>query len=394
MADTDAVWGCIVVGGGVMGSATALQLAERGVRTLLLEQFILPHTRGSSVGGTRVIRRAYREQLAYMADIVTGSLSMWKQLEDKTGVKLIVPKPFVVVADRTVEGVRSKARTLQTAGLPYRLAGGSALRADFPALRYPVGFTGLVDELGAQIRADKAIKCLQEVFSQKGGVIRDGVKVETITPGDVITLRTSRGTYCTRRLVLTCGSWAGDVLAGIGLHPPLQVMPINLLYMRKSQGAPISVREDFPCLFDDDSEVGAFPSLEHPDTIKISFSQQGGTDRGHTAHPDRRDADMAAQLAADQAFLRDYVTKHFPDFENQPCVVERCMYTNTPDGNFILDRHPAHSNIVFGTGFSGHGFMAAPVVGQLLCQMVLDLPTSYDVTPFSLSRFPRKTSSL
>eukprot|EP00058_Branchiostoma_floridae_P014669 XP_002600157.1 hypothetical protein BRAFLDRAFT_204217 [Branchiostoma floridae] len=388
MTDADEVWGCIVVGGGVMGSATALQLVERGVRTLLLEQFTLPHTRGSSVGGTRVIRRAYREQLAYMADIVTESISMWEQLQDKTGVKLIVPKPFVVVADRTVEGVRSKARTLQTAGLPHRLAGGPALRADFPALHYPVGFTGLVDEKGAQIRADKAIKCLQEVFSQKGGVIRDGVKVETITPGDVITLSTSRGTYRTRRLVLTCGPWAGDVLAGVGLHPPLQVMPINLLYMRKSQGEPISVRDDFPCLFDDDSEVGAFPSLEHPDTIK------GGTDRGHTAHPDRRDADMAAQLAADQAFLKDYVSKHFPDFENQPCVVERCMYTNTPDGNFILDRYPSHSNIVFGTGFSGHGFMAAPVVGQLLCQMVLDLPTSYDVTPFRLSRFPRKTSSL
>ncbi|CAH1272624.1 PIPOX [Branchiostoma lanceolatum] len=325
-----------------------------------------------------------------MADIVTQSLNMWERLEETTGVKMLVPKPFVVVADKTVEGLRSKARTLQTVGLPHRLAGGPALRTDYPTLRYPAEFTGLVDEQEAQIRADKAIRCFQKVFLQKGGVLRDGEKVEAITPGDVITLRTSRGTYRARRLVLTCGPWAGDVLAGVGLHPPLQVMPINLLYMPKSQGALICLRDDFPCLFDDDNEVGAFPSLEHPDTIKISFSQQGGTDRGHTAHPDRRDADMAAQLAADQAFFGDYVTKHFPHFESEPCLVERCMYTNTPDGNFILDRHPAHHNIVFGTGFSGHGFMAAPVVGLLLCQMVLDLPTSYDVTPFRLSRFPCK----
>ncbi|XP_019643436.1 PREDICTED: peroxisomal sarcosine oxidase-like [Branchiostoma belcheri] len=389
MEDPGSVWGCVVVGAGVMGSATALQLAESGVRTLLLEQFALPHTLGSSVGGTRVIRRAYRQQLAYMADIVTESLSMWRRLEEETGVKLLVPKPFVVVASKTVKGLRSKARTLHAAGLPYRLAAGPALRTEFPALRYPAEFTGLVDEQGAQIRADKAIKCLQEVFLQKGGVLRDGERLETISPGDVITLRTSRGTLRTRRLVLTCGPWAGDVMAGIGLHPPLQVMPINLLYMRKSQGALLSVRDDFPCMFDDDNEVGAFPSLEHPETLK------GGTDRGHTAHPDRRDADMAAQLAADQAFLRDYVCKHFPDFENRPCLVERCMYTNTPDGNFILDRHPTHPNIVFGTGFSGHGFMAAPVVGQLLCQMVLDQPTSHDVTPFSLSRFkPSAKSSM
>ncbi|XP_078687144.1 peroxisomal sarcosine oxidase-like [Branchiostoma floridae x Branchiostoma belcheri] len=223
MEDPGAVWGCVVVGAGVMGSASALQLAESGVRTLLLEQFALPHTRGSSVSGTRVIRRAYRQHLAYMADIVTESLNMWRRLEEETGVKLLVPKPFVVVGSKTVEGLRSKARTLHTAGLPYRLAESAKLHTAFPALRYPAEFTGLVDEQGAQIRADKAIKCLQDVFLQKGGVLRDGEKVETITPGDVITLRTSRGTLRTWRLVLTCGPWAGDVMAGIGLRPPLQV---------------------------------------------------------------------------------------------------------------------------------------------------------------------------
>lgn len=109
---------------------------------------------------------------------------------------------------------------------------------------------------------------------------------------------------------------------------------------------------------------------------------------GNNADPEERDCPTAFADIQDVHILSRFVRDLLPDLEPEPAIMEHCMYTNTPDEHFILDRHPKYDNIVIGAGFSGHGFKLSPIVGKILYELSMKLTPSYDLTPFRISRFP------
>ncbi|XP_013854992.1 peroxisomal sarcosine oxidase [Austrofundulus limnaeus] len=149
------------------------------------------------------------------------------------------------------------------------------------------------------------------------------------------------------------------------------------------------VKKRFPCFIQTESEetkehIYGLPSNEYPGMVKICYHT------GSRTEPDRRDQQTDR---SDIQILQRYIARCFPGLIPEPAVVESCMYTLTPDQDFVLDCHPTYNNIIIGAGFSGHGFKFGPIIGKLLCELSLGEVPSYDLSPFRIRRFQTNPKS-
>ncbi|XP_035829108.1 peroxisomal sarcosine oxidase [Aplysia californica] len=369
----------VVVGAGVEGSATAYDLIRRNRRVLLLEQFPLPHNRGSSHGQTRVTRKAYPQP--FYTEMMNFCTEQWTQLQEKAGDVLYRQIGYLALGEKNGRFLQDNIFAMTQHGAPFAILSPGELREKFAMLRYPERIGGVLDREGGILMSDKCLRALQRLFVENGGVIRDGEQYQSLTPGEVIHVRTNRGEYQCRSIVFACGPWANKVLSTVGLSLPLKPMRITVCYWPELNPGSHSA-DKLPPFFEenccDGHSIYGLPSEEYPGHVKLCLHH------GPDIDPDKRDA---CDYLWTVDLLKDYVSKHFPGLVPTPSVVESCIYTNTPDKNFIIDRHPKWKNIVFGAGFSGHGFKLAPAVGQVLADMALDEPVRYDTSHFRLSRF-------
>ncbi|KAM9118003.1 peroxisomal sarcosine oxidase [Pangshura tecta] len=371
----------IVVGAGIQGSFTAYHLAKRGRETLLLEQFPLPHSRGSSHGQSRIIRYAYPQE--HYAQMMAESYRLWEQLEAEAGARLYRQTGLLVLGANTNPEFQRCCRTLVKHDVPGELFTTESLHGRFPGIRPYHGEVGVSDHTAGVLSADRALRAVQDGFQRCGGALRDGEKVTDIKPGGVVTVTTSRGVYQAKSLVITAGPWANKLLAPLGLQLPLQTLRINVCYWKEKVPGAYGVSANFPCFLAlCTPPIYGLPSNEYPGLVKICCHS------GSPADPEERDRPPEASALPDIQSLQDFVNKYLPGLVPEPAVVEHCMYTNTPDEDFVLDRHPKFSNIIIGAGFSGHGFKLAPVVGKLLCQLSVGEEPSYAMEPFRIRRFP------
>ncbi|XP_066296884.1 peroxisomal sarcosine oxidase-like isoform X2 [Branchiostoma lanceolatum] len=306
---------------------------------------------------------------------------IWEQVEQETGTQLYIKTGGMLVGPGSSEQLAQTEQSLAGAGSEFERLSSDDLKLRFPNLSFPADYRAVLDPEAGVLKADKALRCLQDLFVKYGGRIHDEEKVMRIDPGDVVTIHTSKSTYKTRKLLLLPGPWAGKLLGPLGLQPPLKPVRISVLYWREKGPGTYSIKKGFP-VFMDAAHLYALPSLEYPGIFKLCYHS------GPAIDPDDRDGFAGSR--GNQEIVRmmcDYVRKHFPGLESVPAIQESCIYTNTPDEDFILDCHPQYRNIIIGAGFSGHGFKLAPVVGKLLCELAMDKQPSYDMTPFSLSRF-------
>ncbi|KAM9525705.1 peroxisomal sarcosine oxidase isoform 2-T3 [Guaruba guarouba] len=374
-----ATYDAIVIGAGIQGSFTAYHLAQRHRDTLLLEQFILPHSRGSSHGQSRITRSAY-PQVPY-ARMMPDSFRLWKQLEDEAGISLYRQTGLVVlgpVGDPELESCH------QSLGNNHVLD-AVELAQHFPGLRLHAGEVALWDSTGGVLFADRALRAVQDAFRRHGGTLQDGEQVLHIEPGAMLTITTTAGVYRAPRLIITAGAWTSALLAPLGLCLPLQPLRIDVCYWKEKE--PGSTSRASPCfmamgLSQAPHGIYGLPALEYPGLVKVCYHHGSPTD------PNERDRAPLGTPRPDVTLLSSFIRSYLPLLEPWPAVVETCLYTNTPDGDFILDRHPKYSNIIIGAGFSGHGFKLAPVVGKLLCELSLGEEPSHSTAPFAISRFP------
>ncbi|XP_044210838.1 peroxisomal sarcosine oxidase [Thunnus albacares] len=378
---------CIVIGAGVQGSFTAYQLAKKNKKTLLLEQFILPHTRGSSHGQTRIIRKAYEQD--FYTHMMGECYELWAQLERESGVKLYRQTGLLVMGPENSENYQLFKNTLQRNKVPIVVLSHDNFSQHIPHVNLAEGDGALVDMTAGVLYADRALKTVQAQFEKLGGVIRDKEKVTDIKPGPVVMVSTSAGVYRAKSVVITAGPWANRLLAHTGLQLPLEVVKINVCYWKEKVPESYNVKRRFPCFLltegeESNEHIYGLPSNEYPGLVKICYHMGSETD------PDQRDKQTDR---SDIDILQRYVARCLPALDPEPAVVESCMYTLTPDRHFVLDCHPTHSNIVIGAGFSGHGFKFGPIIGKLLCELTLGEVPSYDLSPFRIKRFQANTKS-
>ncbi|NXD29578.1 SOX oxidase, partial [Spelaeornis formosus] len=393
----------IVIGAGIQGSFTAYQLAQRHKDTLLLEQFLLPHSRGSSHGQSRIIRSAYPQE--YYCRMMPESFRLWQQLEAETGTTLYRPTGLVMLGPPGEPELEACRRNLGV----NEVLDAAALAQRFPGFQLQAGQVAVVDSTAGVLFAARALQAVQEVFRRHGGTLRDGEKVLHIEPGATVTVTTAAGVYKAPRLIITAGAWTGAFVEQLGLRLPLQPLRIDVCYWREKQPGSAGLGSVSPCfltlgLSQAPHGIYGLPSIEYPGLMKVSKAQLkvGGFlnqptltsflqvchHHGSPTDPEKRDQVPSSAARPDITVLSSFISSYLPGLETQPAVMETCLYTNTPDEDFILDRHPKFSNIVIGAGFSGHGFKLAPVVGKLLCELSLGKEPSYNMAHFTITRFP------
>ncbi|NXV40865.1 SOX oxidase, partial [Uria aalge] len=347
----------------------------------LAPQFILPHSRGSSHGQSRITRSAY----AWMpyARMMPDSFRLWQRLEAEANTSLYRQTGLVALGpagDPELEGCR------RSLGADHVLD-ATELAQRFPGLRLHTGEVAMWDGTGGVLFADRALRAVQDVFRRYGGTLRDGEKVLRVEPGAMLTITTTAGVYRAPRLIIAAGAWTGAIVAPLGLHLPLQPLRIDVCYWKEKEPGSPGTGRSCPCfmalgLNQAPHGVYGLPALEYPGLVKVCYHH------GSPVDPEERDRVPPGTPRPDVALLSSFISSYLPGLEPRPAVVETCLYTNTPDGDFILDRHPKFSNIVIGAGFSGHGFKLAPVVGKLLCELSLGEEPSHSMAPFAITRFP------
>lgn len=378
------VYDSIVVGAGIEGSATAYYLARNGQKTLLLEQFPLPHNRGSSHGQSRITRKAYGSQEHYSI-MMEECFKMWEQLERETNTKLYRQTGMMTMGGKANNFVETTIKYMKKHNQPMTILTSDEAKIKYPMISYPDDFTFIVDHSGGILRADKALKAFQDQFQKLGGCLRDGEPMISIFPGSTITVKTSKDSYKCHSLVLTVGPWAKKILPTLGIHLPLRPLRIAVCYWKEKTPGEYGA-DKFP-VFSQHHAVDGFavyglPSEEYPGHVKICLHF------GPDVDPDNRDA-VDSKWAIDT--LKNYVSKHFPNLIPEPSIIETCIYTWLPDEEFVLDTHPVWKNIVVGAGFSGHGFKLAPVVGKVLGELAMGKNPSYDLTPCKMNRFIKQS---
>lgn len=384
---TEGDYDCVVIGAGVQGSFTAYQLAKHGKRTLLLDQFVLPHSRGSSHGQTRIIRKAYDQD--YYAVMMDECYRLWAQIQEEANVKLYRQTGLLVMGPENSINYQVVKKTLEKNGAPMVILQPEEFSKHIPNFNLAPGDGALVDTTAGILYADRALRAVQGQFQKLGGIIKDGQEVTGIEPGDLVTVRTSGGVYRAKNLVVTAGCWTNSVLSYTGLQLPLQVLKINVCYWKEKVPGSYSVQHGFPCFVqakcpEAPHHIYGLPSNEYPGLMKVCYHMGSETDPNERDRPtDRSDVEI----------LKRYVSRCLPGLVPEPAVVESCLYTMTPDEDFVMDCHPVHNNIVIGAGFSGHGFKFGPLIGKLLCELSLGEVPSYDLSPFRIRRFQEHSKS-
>ncbi|XP_055370201.1 peroxisomal sarcosine oxidase isoform X3 [Betta splendens] len=312
---------CIVIGAGVQGSFTAHQLAKNNKNTLLLEQFILPHTRGSSHGQTRIIRKAYEQNI--YTHMMEECYKLWAQLETDAGVQLYRQTGLLLMGPQNNHSYKQFKKNLQNNKVPMVLLNNDIFSQQIPYMNLPDGYEALVDLTAGVLYADRAIKAVQEQFQKLGGVIRDKEMVTDIKPGPVVTVSTSACVYRTKSIVITAGPWANKLLTHTGLQLPLQVVKINVCYWKEKVPSLYSLKQGFPCFIltegeDSNHDIYGLPSNEYPGLVKICYHMGKETD------PDQRDKQTDR---SDIDILQRFIRRCLPGLVPEPAVVESCMYT-------------------------------------------------------------------
>lgn len=367
----------IVLGLGGMGSATLSQLAKRGRRVLGIEQFPLVHSRGSSHGHTRIIRTAYYEHPSYVP-LVRRSFELWRDLEREKNCRLLVPSPCVTVGPPDGELVQGVMQAASEHNLSVESLSAQDLMKRFPAFRIGDEYTGVLERDAGMLFVEECVRAQLDVAKQQGAVIKaDCPVIEWSAENRGVTVRTKDETFHAAKLVITAGAWATTLLRDIGV--PFAVMRQTMHWFDPSNRQDFGVGR-FP-IFLLDTPEGAFygmPALE-PRGVKVA-RHYGAPE---LSLPNEVNWDVTESDALPvQAFLQ----QHIPSAIG-PSTGQVCMYTLTSDRHFVIDGHPHHSNVVVAAGFSGHGFKFAPVVGEVLADLVERGSTRHDISLFQATRF-------
>jgi sarcosine oxidase len=379
---TPRAYDVIVVGMGAMGSATIAELAARGRRVLGLERFDVPNTMGSSGGINRIIRLAYNEDPRYVP-LVRRAYERWRALEERSGERLLVITGGIdggAFHSAVVQGALAACRQHD---LPHELLEGPAARARFPGLALPDDHVAVYQPDAGFVMSERAIAAYATAAITDGAEIHGNEPVldwEPIDDGAVV--RTERAEYRAARLVLTAGAWMPWLAAPLrDIAVPERQVLVWVAARRpelfRVGALPVLILED-----DESTEWYAFPEYGIPG-VKIGRYHH----RGQVIDPDT--PDWRALEPEDEPLLREGIRRFLPEADGPLLSWRSCIFTNTPDGHFILDRYPGHPQVVLASPCSGHGFKFASAIGEVLADLAMDREPAFDLSMFRLDRFGR-----
>ena len=370
---TDRTYDVVIAGLGAMGSATALELARRGVRVLGLDRYAPPHEFGSSYGETRIIREAYFEHPVYVP-LVQRAFELWRALERETGAKLLLETGGLMIGrpdSALVEGARHSA---ELHGLQHTMLAAEDVRERFPALRPDDDMVAVWEPRAGILFPESCISVMLTRARHHGAELRLHEPVRHWdVEGNHVRVFTSLGDYRARQLIIAAGAWASSLLPGLDL--PFRIERQVLHWFDVAQESDVYAPERCPIhlwQFDGRRFFYGFPDLGTG--VKAGFHHGGETTSAEDVRRDVAPDEVEAVRAVMRRFLPD------ADGPLRKSVV--CLYTNTPDEHFWIDHHPAHRQVLIASPCSGHGFKFAPVIGEIIADLVQGMSPRFDIALF------------
>jgi sarcosine oxidase len=369
----------VIVGVGGMGSAATYHLARRGHDVVGLERYDIPHSRGSSHGSTRIIRLPQYEDPVYVP-LVRRAYDLWTDLDAGHPRRLLHRVGSVDVGPNDDESVYAGSRhACDVHDIDHDDLTGTALRERFPGFAFPAAHRAVHQPEGGFLNCEQCTVAHVDAAHDHGATVRAREAVEGWdADDDGVTVHTDRGEYVADRMVVTAGAWTGQLLPSLSslLQPERQVLgwfqPTTPEWFAP-ENAPVFVA---------DVEEGHFYGVPTHEVPGVKLGKFGH--REETGSPADLDRDPDRE---DERLLREFAERYLPEAAGPTMQLSTCMFTNTPDGDFLLDTHPEYETVVVGAGFSGHGYKFASVVGEILADLALDGETSHPVGPFRIDRF-------
>jgi len=368
----------IIIGLGGMGSAAAYHLARRGQRVLGLEKFTPAHDKGSSHGGSRIIRQSYFEDPAYVP-LLLRAYELWEGLAQDSGQEVYRLTGGLFLGPPDCLTVAGSLRASQEWSLPHEVLDAGQIRSRFPNFTPEPGDVGLYEAKAGFARPEMTVAAHLDLAAREGATLRFGEEVqewsETATG---VTVTTAAGTYTAGQLVICPGAWAPQLLAELGI--PITVERQVLYWLDPVGGtAPF---EDQPIFINENAngmQIYGFPAIDGPDGgVKVAFFRKGQECTPETidrvVHPEEISA------------MRDRVTELLPALTGDCVHSATCMYSNTSDEHFVITRHPDYANVTVACGFSGHGFKFVPVVGEIVADLATTGTTAHPIALFDPQR--------
>jgi sarcosine oxidase len=369
----------IVAGVGAMGSAACWHLAQRGLRVLGLERFDLGHAMGSSHGLSRIIRLAYFEGSHYVP-IVRRAHELWRETGDAAGMQLLHVTGSIDLAREGAGNVEASLQSCLDHGLAHEVLNGAEIARRFPAFKLPKDHIGLWQPDGGFVASEKAIYAHVGLAQSRGAEIRTNEPLLDWSPtaDGGVTVRTARGTYSAGRLVITSGGWISDAVPALASKVTTVKQAIGWFTTRRPE---LFRQGNFPVfiLEVDEGTFYGFPLYEHPG-FKL-----GGPHFGREPL-DPHDGDRTPSPRQVE-LIRKCLARYLPDAAGEPLTLKGCVYSVSPDEDFIIDSVPGVPQAVFASCCSGHGFKFASAIGEILADLSTSGDSPFDLQPFSLARF-------
>ena len=375
------MYDCIVIGLGGMGSASLFELSSKGQNVLGIEQFDIGHDKGSSHGLSRIIRIAYWEGIEYVP-LVLRAHDRWIELEKTYNEKLLNITGALDIGLESSETIAGSLKACEEFDIPHEIFTSTELSKKFPAYLLPEEYFSVFQKDGGFLVPESCIKMYVNESINNGADVKQNCKVlDWESDGNIVTVSTSDGNFKTKKLVITAGAWTGILQDEMSrfLTPERQVVS-----WFKPESPEYYNSDQFP-VFNMEVPEGryyGFP-IHHYEGIKIGRY-------GHLNENINPDSINREITDLDILTLRVPMEKYFQPTNPEPLFSQVCMFTNTPDEHFVLDYLPGNDNVFIASGFSGHGFKFASVIGELISDLMVDGATKFDLGLFSLDRFNSK----
>ena len=340
----------IVVGGGIAGTMTALNLQRRGEQVTLIDRWEPGHARAASTDYNRVIR-AISGRDEFYTRWAREARQLWLELQAESGQNLMVECGALILAtEGHCDWEDATSETFDRVGVPYYRYTQNEIAARFSQFKVNDISYALYEPEAGLLMAHRCVITAIDLFKKAGGKVERGRVTTDINEKPMLDGKPLEADL----IVIATGAWAADMFPRT-IKPISSIIGINVLYTSTPDGSDLFDMEKMPCWIDHGQGSFGIPSSE------------GSGVKAAVVIPDKIDLDNDERIIRQQSLTRtrSYIQRRLPLLENEKVVDSKFnQVILTPDTHFVVDWHPEHENVLFAGGCSGHLFKHGPVFGQ------------------------------
>lgn len=367
-----------IVGAGVMGLASACELAREGASVALLDQSSVPNSQGASFDHSKVFRFAYPDR--FYVELAVDALARWHALEAETGARLLTQTGALLIGKHRPSFETECYEALSSLGLEAERLESNEIAERFPQFNTASFAYGVYDPSGAILHAETAVRALEGRARRRGVQIIERepvINVKNAADSSVSILTESGRAISCKRAMIASGPWSRKLSPF--LADKLTTTRQEIVYFKPRSEPGRFEPNAFPIFLELESGFYGFP-IHQRGAMKIANHHKGAE-----VDPSAKDDHVSKQfLDKCRAFFAEFI----PALADAHVTETRvCVYNNTPDDDFIVDWHPRADGVLVVTGFSGHGFKFGPTIGRIAADLLISEHTSFNIERFGLARF-------